>query len=126
MTIVDGEEGTFWPFIWVFILWPRHIEDDGDSILIVVPLDTLMSIGGVARNEAMRLGCIFSIFKILKGIKCLLVAIRVDKEAMALDHPFELCFNYTIGAVLLAVGHLSFNLLDHRVKFPIDIGQRLL
>jgi hypothetical protein len=40
MTIVDAEETAFGPFLCVrelFMFWPHNVQDDGHSILVVVP-----------------------------------------------------------------------------------------
>jgi hypothetical protein len=127
MAIVDGKERALWPCVGVLALWPRHVEDDGDAILIVVPLDTLMSIGGVARNEAMRLTSKLGVFEILQRIEVLLVPVRVNEEPMTLNQSLQLSFDDAACTLhRLAVRHFSFDLLNHAIEFPINIWQSLL
>ena len=48
MTVIDGEEAALGPVSDVFSArWPRHVKDDRDPILVVVPLDTLMCVGRI-------------------------------------------------------------------------------
>jgi hypothetical protein len=50
MAIVDRKKTTFWPFLLVilFIDGLGHIKNDAYSVFIVISLNTLMRIGGVA------------------------------------------------------------------------------
>ena len=68
MAIIDSKERAFWPCIRILTFWPCHIQNDWDSILIIIPLNALMSIGRITCNQSMTLGCKFCVFKILQGI----------------------------------------------------------
>ena len=58
MTVVDGKVAALWPARDVSPTRRlRHVQDDRDPVLVVVALDTLMSVGRVGRDEAVGLGC---------------------------------------------------------------------
>jgi len=56
MPVVNGEIAAFRPCSYIF---PggrlRHIQDNRDPILVIVPLDSLMRISGVRGDQAMGL-----------------------------------------------------------------------
>ena len=124
MSIIDSEERAFWPSRSIFILRSSHVEDDWNSILIIVSLDTLMGIRRVACDQTMGLRCKLSILKIFKWIKWL-VRIPIDKKPVWLKYSFHLGFNNTIDTYLL-IFNFSFNLLNHWVILAILIWQALL
>lgn len=69
MAIVDGEVAALGPGD--YFLATRglgHVEDDGDAILVVVPLNSLMCIGCIGRDQAVSLGCILGWLEILQWI----------------------------------------------------------
>ena len=124
MSVINSEERAFWPSRSIFVLWPSHIEDYRNSILIIVSLDTLMSIRRVACDKTMGLRCKLSIFKIFKWIEWL-VRVSVDKKSVWLKYSFHLGFNDTIDTYLL-IFNFSLNLLNHWVILSILIWQTLL
>lgn len=69
MPIVNSEKRALRPGSWVLALRPSHIKNDRHSILIVVPLDSLVSISGVARNQPVRLRSEFGIFEIFERVE---------------------------------------------------------
>ena len=53
MTIKDSEETAFWPVFHVFFGWWLHdIEDNADSIFVVVSNDSLIGISCIAHNKS--------------------------------------------------------------------------
>jgi hypothetical protein len=57
MTIVYSEEGASWPLIHLLKLRLDNIKNNTDSILIIVPYNTLMGVGRVAAYDAILLAC---------------------------------------------------------------------
>ena len=56
MAIVDGKVAALGPVCHVFpIRRFRHVQNNGDTILIIVPLDALVSIGSIRSDQAMGL-----------------------------------------------------------------------
>lgn len=58
MAIIDAEEGAFWPFSTSELLRFRlhNVQDDGYSILIVVPYDTLIGVSTVSSDDTVPFG----------------------------------------------------------------------
>lgn len=54
MTIIYRKEGAFGPGCWILALWARDVEDDGDTIFVVIPLDTLMRISSITGDKTVR------------------------------------------------------------------------
>jgi hypothetical protein len=51
MPIKYSEKATFWPILHVFLSWWLHyVEDNTNSIFIVVPDDTLVGVGGIPHD----------------------------------------------------------------------------
>jgi len=55
MTIIDGEEGAPGPVLDLLELRLDDIQDDGHTVLVVVPDDALVRVGGVAADHAILL-----------------------------------------------------------------------
>ena len=69
MTVVYRKVRTFWPVGNVLASgWFRHVQNDGHSILIIIPLDSLMRVGWVGCNQAMHFLGEFGCFKILQRV----------------------------------------------------------
>ena len=82
VSVIDREVRALWPL--PFHFFPRgfcHVEDDRYAILIVVPLDPLMRVRCVTRDQAVRLRGELSFFKVLKWVLLL--------EQACLRHPVE-------------------------------------
>lgn len=124
MPVIDSEERAFWPSSSIFVFRSCHVEDDWNSILIIISLNTLMSICRVACDQTMGLRCKLSILKIFKWIERQ-VRIPVDEKPVWLKYSFHLGFNDTIDTYLL-IFHFSFYLLNHWVILSILIWQALL
>ena len=84
MTIVYGKEGALRPGGSILVLRPSHVEDDWNSVLVVVPLDTLMSIRGVTCDQAMRFGSELRILKVFQRIERL-ITVAVREEPVRLN-----------------------------------------
>ena len=52
MAVIDSEEGALGPDFVLTVLWLHDVEDDGDSVLVVIPDETLVSIGGIPSNNS--------------------------------------------------------------------------
>ena len=44
VAVIDGKEAALRPSVRIFVFRPGHIEDDRNSVFIVVPLNSLMGI----------------------------------------------------------------------------------
>ena len=65
VAIVDGKVAALRPGYHILATGGfGHVEDDGDAVLIVIPLDALVRIGSVGRDQAMSLGCILGWLKV--------------------------------------------------------------
>lgn len=52
MTIIDTEERTSRPRLMLAVLWLDDVEDDRDSILVVVTHQSLVCIGSIGSNDS--------------------------------------------------------------------------
>ena len=65
MSIVNSEIAAFGPvFDGRFAMRPSHVEDNADSVLIVIPLNALMRVGGVACDQTVGFTCKLRFLKI--------------------------------------------------------------
>ena len=55
MAVIDSEEGALGPDFVLTVLWLHDVEDDGDSVLVVIPDETLVSIGGICPHDPISL-----------------------------------------------------------------------
>lgn len=129
VTIINSKEWAFGPWCRIFAFWPRHVQNNWNSVLIIIPLNALMSIRRITRNQSMTLGCKLRIFKIFKGIIGWWI---VSKQWSSRNQPFELCLNNIKSRVYSSLFQhdlklsLSFYLLDNLVVFVILIDKRIL
>jgi len=66
MAIVNSKIAALGPvFDGRFALRPSHVEDNANSVLVVIPLDALMRVGGVAGDQTVGLTCKLGFLKIL-------------------------------------------------------------
>ena len=86
MAIVDSKEGASWPLINLLELWLDNVKDDADSIFVVVPDNSLMSVCRVAANDSILLASELGWM------------VRVDK-------PVDLFLLHLHILLLLLVGH---------------------
>lgn len=53
MSVENSEEAAFWPIGDVFLgRWLHYVEDDADSILVIVPDDSLVRVGSIPHDVA--------------------------------------------------------------------------
>ena len=124
MAIIDREERALWPRSCIFVLWPRHIQDDWNPVFVIIPLYTLMGISWVTCYQAVRLWCILSVLEVFQWVERL-ISISVHKESIRLEESLGLSLNYAIDANLL-IFNLPLHLLNDRVEFAELIRQALL
>ena len=61
MSIIDSEEGSLWPiFHFGLIRWFHDIEDNGNSIFIVIPHYALVCVGSVRFDHSITFDTAFS------------------------------------------------------------------
>ena len=69
MSIIDSKIAAFRPISHIFATCGLcHVQNNRDSVLIVIPLDALMRVSCVRSDQAMRLRCILGRFEIFKRI----------------------------------------------------------
>lgn len=73
MSVINGKKATFRPSFGIFIFRPSHIQNDGDTVLIIVSLYSLMCIGCVRSNQTMWLACKLRLLKLSERIKRLIL-----------------------------------------------------
>lgn len=129
MSIVDSKEAAFRPGRWVFLLRSGHVQDNGNSIFIVIPLNTLMSIGRITCDQAMGLGGIFCIFEVLQGVSWRNCAFLWAKEVVIrLESLVEGVYDVRslVHQLLLSLLHFSFAFLDDLVIFTFIVSEVVL
>ena len=57
MPVIDAEEGALWPLLALIVLrlWLHDVENDGDSVFVVVSDDTLIGIGSISCHQTIPL-----------------------------------------------------------------------
>ena len=68
MSIVDGKEAAFWPSCWVFLLRSGHVQNDGNSIFIVISLDALMRVCRITCDQAVGLGGVLRVLEVFQRV----------------------------------------------------------
>lgn len=124
MSIVDGKEAAFWPSCWVFLLGSGHVQNDGNSIFIVISLNALMSVCRIACDQAMRLGSIFCIFEVFQRVSwwyCAFlwtkeVVIRLESLVEGVDDVRSL-----VHQLLLSLLHFPFTFLYDLIEFTFIV-----
>ena len=73
VAIVDSEKRAFWPVLRFKILWFRFhdVENDSNSILIIVPYNTLIGICSIPRDQSVSLVRKFGVLVVGKCLKFL-------------------------------------------------------
>lgn len=57
MAVVDSKEGTSWPVLGLLKLGLDDVEDDADSVFVVVPDDPLVGVSSVRNYHSVSLTC---------------------------------------------------------------------
>jgi hypothetical protein len=52
MSIIDGKEGASWPEVYLLELWLNDIQNDRNSVFVVISNHTLVSISRVCDNDS--------------------------------------------------------------------------
>lgn len=69
MAIVNREIAALRPIRDVFAIgWLCHVQDNGDSILVIIPLDALMGVGRVRSYQPMRFRSKFCQFVVFQWV----------------------------------------------------------
>ena len=78
MTIINSKEGASWPFINLLEFRFDNIQDNRNSIFIIVPYNTLMSICCIAADDSVLLACELGwMIRIDKSVNLLLFHLHV-------------------------------------------------
>ena len=120
MPIINCKEWTFRPSLRIFVLRSRHVQNDWYSIFIIISLNTLMSVGWVTGNQAMRFWSILGVFKFFQWVVILLTC---------LHPPFNLCVEdifYRVPTLWQEMLVLTLHFLYYLVEFTITILQGVL
>jgi hypothetical protein len=64
MTIIDAKEWASWPVIYLSVRWFQNVQNNWDSIFIVSPDKTLISVGSISSDYSIPLERMFSRFVI--------------------------------------------------------------
>ena len=129
MTIINGEKWAFWPGSWIFAFGPSHVQNNWNSVFIIISLNALMSIRRIACDETMTLWGVLGIFKIFERI---IGWWLVTKQRRSGNKPFNLRLNNIeprVDSSLFQHGlKLSFtlNLLNNLIILSMLIGKWIL
>ena len=129
MSVVDSKEAAFRPSCWIFLLRSGHVQNNGNSIFIVISLNTLMSICGVACDQTMWLGGIFCIFEVFQRVcwgNCAFlwakeIVIRLKSLVEGVDDVRSL-----VHQLLLSLLHFSFTFLNGLIVFTLIVRKIVL
>lgn len=73
VTVVNRKIAAFRPFLDVgFRRWLGHVQDNRNAVLVVVALDALVGVGGVAGDQAVSLARKFRLLKVFQRIRLVL------------------------------------------------------
>ena len=96
MAVVDCEERASWPLIYILKLWLDDIQDNGNSIFIVVSDDSLVSVCTITAHDSIFLTS--KLGWVVRG-----------------DVPFDLLMLHFDVLLLLLVGHNEATICHKRV-----------
>lgn len=128
VAIVDREERALRPLRRVFLLWPRHVQNNRHSVFIVVPLNALVRVCGVAGDQAVCFGGKLGVFEILKWVfhVDVIVGVSVAKEVCGADDAKRLRFQDTLNDASGLVLKFSLYLLNDLIELPELVPERIL
>ena len=120
MPIIDCEVATLGPVCDVFATrWLRHVQDDRDSVFVVVPLDALVGVGRVRCDQAVRFRGKLCWFVVLQGVILRLRCLEVDIENLFGDigalAPFGLYFRIALLVLITSSILLGRRLVSGRL-----------
>lgn len=127
MAIVDRKERTLWPCGRILLLRSCHVQDDGDSVFVIISLDTLMGISRITGYQTMWLWSKLRILKVFKWINWRNCSVsRVIKEGVAFLESLVKCIDDVVCVLhhgLLLLLYLPFAFLYYSVILAILILQ---
>ena len=128
MPIIYREEGALRPLGWIFFLWPGHVQDDGDSVFVIVSLNTLMSISRITCYQPMCFRRKLGFLKVFERVfsNCMIRWISIAKEGRCVQKAHCLCFKDAADDALRLVLELTLNFLNDWVVFTEFVFQTSL